>query len=141
MIQMVTDRTEADVILGNAKGVYNYTDLNRVESAVAELFELANELGLNFTSAVKTDWGIPGYFYQANWPTVSQMERYLSNVRDLADAFSVSRLSLPKTMSDLSYRGANAIEKCLENVYTAIQGTTENYRYSGDIYAGEEFCL
>lgn len=141
MTQLVTDRTEADVIQGNAKGVYNYTDLNRVESAVAELFELANGLGFNFTSTVKTDWGIPGSFSQSTWPTVSQMERYLDNVRDLADAFSVSRILLPKTMEGLTYRSANVIEKILENVYTAIQGTTENYRYSGEIYAGEEFCL
>lgn len=141
MIQLVTDRTEADVIQGNAKGVYSSADLNRVESAVAELFELANELGFNFTAETKTDWGVPGSFSQSNWPTATQMERYLENVKDLASAFSVSQITLPKTMGGLTYKGANAIEKVLKNVYTAIQGTTENYRYSGEIYAGEEFCL
>lgn len=137
MVQMVTDRTEADVIQGNAKGIYGYTDLNRVESAVAELFEMANEMGFNFTSEVKTDWAAPGPFSLADWPTEGQMERYLNNVKSLASAFSVSQAKLPKTMSDLSFMGANAIEECIENVFTVIQNTIQNYKYCGELYAGE----
>lgn len=140
MIQMVTDRTEADVLQGNEKGVYSYTDLNRVESVVAELFELANAMGFDFTTEVKTDWAAPGTFSKYSWPTVSQMERYLGNVKALADAFSVF-VSLPATMASLSYKGANAIEKCLEDVYTAIQSTSQIYRYSGEIYSGEGIGL
>lgn len=137
MVQMVTDRTESDVIQGNAKGIYGYTDLNRVESAVAELFEMANEMGFNFTSEVKTDWAVPGPFSLADWPTEGQMERYLNNVKSLASAFSVSQAKLPKAMSDLSFTGANAIEECIENVYTVIQNTIQNYKYCGELYAGE----
>ena len=36
-MQFITDRTHADVLLGNEKGIYSYEDLNRVERAVAQL--------------------------------------------------------------------------------------------------------
>ena len=137
MVQMVTDRTEADVIQGNAKGIYSHTDLNRVESAVAELFELANEMGFNFTSKVKTDWAAPGPFSLDDWPTEGQMKRYLNNVKSLASAFSVPQAQLPNTMAGLSFMGANAIEQCLENVYTVVQNIIQNYKYCGELYAGE----
>lgn len=137
MVQMVTDRTEADLIQGNAKGIYGYTDLNRVESAVAELFEMANEMGYNFTSEVKTDWAAPGPFSVDDWPTEGQMERYLNNVKSLASAFSVSQAQLPRTMVGLSFMGANAIEQCLEDVHAVIQSIIQNYKYCGELYAGE----
>ena len=35
--QLITDRTSEDVTLGTAKGFYNASDLNRVESTVARL--------------------------------------------------------------------------------------------------------
>lgn len=62
--------TERAEYLGNAAlGAYNYTDLNRVESAVASISSTKN-LGL----VTKTNWSA--------WdaPTQSDMERYLGNV-------------------------------------------------------------
>lgn len=62
--------TERAEYLGNAAlGAYNYTDLNRVESAVASISSTKN-LGL----VTKTNWDA--------WdtPTQSDMERYLGNV-------------------------------------------------------------
>lgn len=141
MIQMVTDRSEADVLLGNAKGVYSYTDLNRVEGAVAELFELANDVGFHFTSEVKTNWSEPEVFTKLTWPAVGQMERYIRNVNSLCDAFYVSHQNLPSSMSGLTWKGANAIEEALEMVYNRIQNIISTYRYSGEIYAGEETGL
>lgn len=141
MIQMVTDRTESDVMQGNEKGVYSYTDLNRVESAVEELFELANDMGFHFTTEVKTDWAAPGDFSKYTWPTSGQMQRYIQNVHGLCDAFFVQNKNLPSSMSDLTWKGANAIEESLELAYTRIQNIISIYRYSGEIYAGEETGL
>lgn len=62
--------TERAEYLGNAAlGAYNYTDLNRVESAVASISSTKN-LGL----VTKTNWSA--------WdtPTQSDMERYLGNI-------------------------------------------------------------
>ena len=90
------------------KGSYNYSDLNRVERAVEEI---SDELGLGLIT--KTDWGM--------WdiPTQSEMERYLSNVRVIRDHFSIET-EIPTSMSNLSYEGANNIEKILLSAASAV---------------------
>lgn len=93
-----------------AKGAYNYTDLNRVESAVAEL---AERMGLTLTT--KTNWTLWDIPYEAD------MNRYLNNVVAIRDACpgDVEFPSLPKTMSWIDHEDANNIEKVLELVYEA----------------------
>ena len=93
------------------KGAYNYTDLNRVETAVAEL---ATMLGLTLTT--KTDWGM------VDEPSLSDMERYLGNVAAIRDAYpgDAEFPALPDSMDYLTYEGANNIEKVLEIVYRAV---------------------
>lgn len=111
-----------------AKGAYNYTDLNRVESAVAEI---AKMMGLNLTT--KTDWSL--------WdiPLKSDMDRYLRNViaiRDLCPK-SMKFPSLPKTMNHLTFEYANNIEKVLKIAYESYGDYCEKYVQSGEIYCGE----
>lgn len=97
------------------KGAYNYVDLNRVEGNVKWL---AEKLGLTLTT--KTDWTL--------WdiPTTTDMTRYLSNIRNVMDACSdgLPFPSLPTTMSNLSYAGANAIEMVLEVCHQDVLGTS-----------------
>lgn len=94
------------------KGAYNYSDLNRVERAVAELSDMLN-LGLT----TKTDWGM--------WdiPTASEMERYLNNVavlrQQVVDDTSVP--ALPTSMNNLTYTDANNIELVLNAVYERLK--------------------
>jgi hypothetical protein len=113
-----------------AKGAYNYTDLNRVETAVSEL---AGMLGLSL--ATKTNWTL--------WdvPTQSEMERYLGNVVAIRDACpgDVSFPTLPNRMSGLTFNGANSIEMVLLLVYRELTGESKNADYirSGEIYSGE----
>lgn len=127
MLSLITDRTYAHVELLKklnkmpyksmtldeqnswmsgeaAKGAYNYTDLNRVESAVAEI---AARMGLNLTT--KTDWTL------ADIPDQTDMSRYLGNVVAIRDACpgDTEFPTLPDNMSGLDYRGANNIEKVL----------------------------
>ena len=87
------------------KGAYNFSDLNRVERAVAEISARAG-LGL----VTKTDWRM--------WdlPTASEMARYLSNVRAIK-AYCGSTVALPESMNRLLYTDANHIELILEEGY------------------------
>ena len=93
------------------KGAYNYSDLNRVERAVAEISDL-DGLGL----VTKTDWKM--------WdiPTESEMNRFLGNI-------AVIRLHLanndnvplaPTSMSNLTYNDANNIELILNVAYETL---------------------
>lgn len=90
------------------KGAYNYSDLNRVERAVAEISELGG-LGL----VTKTNWTM--------WdvPTVADMNRYLSNMRVLRSRYS-SDITLPDSMEKLTYETANNIEKIILAAYKKV---------------------
>lgn len=139
MVQLITDRKQQHIELlkrlrkkrwadmtasertawyGEAtKGAYNYTDLNRVENAVAEIAALA---GLSLTT--KTNWTV--------WdtPVSSDMSRYLNNVARIrsycATLGSVSNFpTLPSTMSGLTLESANNIEKVLELAYEVVKNS------------------
>lgn len=131
-MEFVTDRTQYDVDLVNAlrakgwknmtsteqrrwdeglKGAYNYTDLNRVESNVADLGMM---LGLTLTT--KTDWE------EYDRPTVSEMKRYIGNVWAIREncngrGGSFKFNSTPRTMDNFAWFHANYLEMDLESVY------------------------
>ena len=119
-MELITDRTEADALLQNTKGRYSYRDLNRVEQAVETLCGLAEQLDISLGLTVKTDWAPPTAFSADNWPVESQMARYLANVKQLCKQFSIN-MPLPTTMSNLTWEGANNIEKALQAVYDHLQ--------------------
>lgn len=139
-MQLISDRTYTDVLMKTEKGVYGPADLNRVETAVAELAEMAKALDVQDDFVVKLDWTFPGLFSSDEWPIVSQMRRYLGNVSRLCRAVELTA-DLPVSMENLSWEGANQIERALEQVNARIQTTLQTFRFSGEIFAGEESYL
>lgn len=137
MIDLITDRTESDALLGNAKGLYSFSDLNRVEEAVRLASEQAEAVGFPLKLQTKTNWGLPENFSTDKWPVQSQMKRYLNNIAVLKKTFHVST-EIPQTMEKLTWTGANNIEKVLEISISRIAGIKQAYRYSGEVFAGEE---
>lgn len=135
-MDLITDRTESDALLGNEKGVYSYTDLNRVENSVAQIAEEITVLGYSLMLHTKTDWGLPGAYSASSWPVESQMIRYLKNIEDIRRTFVIST-AIPTTMEKLDWNGANNIEKVLETAFERIFGIKQSFRYSGEVYAGE----
>lgn len=135
-MDLIIDRTESDALLGNEKGVYSYTDLNRVEEAVKDLSEEITALGFVLKLQTKTDWGLPRNFSASRWPVESQMKRYLNNVSEIRKILIIST-KLPESMEKLDWNGANNIEKVLRTAFGRIEGIKQSYYYSGEIYAGE----
>ena len=131
-MEFITDRTEYDALVGNHKGVYSYTDLNRVETAVKRISD-AMSLGLT----TKTNWSLPAAFSAREWPVESQMKRYLENVAAVRRHFGIT-YPIPSTMERLTWQGANNIERVLEKAMASMEGVKQTYRYSGELYAGEE---
>lgn len=145
-MELITDRTQADVNrvkelaakakagtwttaeraewLAGMKGAYNYTDWNRVESAVAEL---ASILGVSLRTV--TTWSA------TNVPTEADGVRYLANVRKLkAVCQGLSGTPpTPESMQRMTYVEANDIEKILTDIETVIYSWTR----CGEIYCGE----
>lgn len=136
-MELITDRTAADVHLGTEKGRYNATDLNRVERAVEELLQLGKALDIPGQWSIKTDWDLPEAFDSYYWITESQMARYLGNVERLCSAVELAA-ELPQTMAHLTYQGANQIEQALCLAEKRILNILDTFRYSGELFAGEE---
>lgn len=140
MIELITDRTEVDVLQKTQKGIYNYADLNRVESAVKELSNIAGLLDIRFAPEIKTDWGFPSQFSSDTWPTQTQMARYIGNVSKLCELVEI-KANIPRSMDRLTWVGANQIENALRLVEARIQNIIQIFQYSGEIFAGEEIGI
>lgn len=106
------------------KGGYNYSDLNRVESAVAET---AERLGLHLET--KTDWTLE------DTPTQSDMDRYIGNIRKVRDScpYAGSLPSIPSNMKKLTYNSANNIEQMLTTAYSI----SDTIPRCGELFCGE----
>lgn len=136
-MQLIIDRTEADVLLRNEKGYYKSSDLNRVEAFTEALLPLLPQMDIHLTLETKTDWALTDAFSQDSWPVKRQMQRYLGNVRALCDAVGLQP-ALPESMERLTHIGANQIEQALLDVHGRIEGVLSTYRFSGEVFAGEE---
>jgi hypothetical protein len=118
-----------------AKGAYNYTDMNRVENAVAEIAPL-----LNLTLTTRTNWNYwrnwyYDYYYAISghpvdgwgvYPWEAELDRYLNNVKEIRDACpsDLDFPPLPSNMDCLTYESANNIEKVLEIAYKYLCDTS-----------------
>ena len=128
-----TDEEKAEWNSFTLKGVYNYTDLNRVGAAVAYVAGRLLECGTLVDVSPKQDWS------ESDIPTVSQMEQYRSDVAALRDALAAMPTTpqAPATMDGLTWSGANAIEKILQDTDILITNLKAAWFYSGDLFSWE----
>ena len=115
------------------KGCYNYSDLNRVGAATAEIAGRLNALGYACTVTARTTWS------ESDTPTAPQMEAYRADIVTLRGmiAMLAETPETPGTMRWLTYKGANAIEQILADLDFLITNMAQAWFYSGEIYAGE----
>ena len=131
-MNLITDRTQADVLAGTEKGFYTLRDLDRVEMATQSLCTELHRLDIHLPLTVCTQWQT-----QRKMPTREHMTRYLQNIRALSDALQLTP-DLPESMENLNYQGANRIELTLEQSCKRVRGILESYQMSGELFAGEE---
>ena len=115
------------------KGAYNAADLNRVGAAVAYVSGRLLECGTSVDVLPKQDWS------ESDTPTSSQMERYRSDVAALRDALAAMPTTpqVPATMEGLTWSGANAIEKILQDTDILITNLKASWFFSSDLFSGE----
>ena len=155
-LHLITDRTRADVAYvqslakkissgtatednlaewnsASLKGSYNARDLNRVGAAMQYVADRLNSFGYDAVISPKVDW------METEWPTVSDMARYLSDLAQLRSQFAVMRSTpqVPADMERLTYTEANNIEKILEDVDLLLTRAAQAWYYSGDLFSGE----
>lgn len=133
LLNLITDRTRADVENKTNKGFYNASDLNRVGAAVQYIAERFAEQGYAVTVSPKTDW------LASDIPTASELETYRQNIASLRGLIAVlkSTPETPETMRFLDYIKANDIEQILLDLDTLLTNAALAWYQSGEIYAGE----
>ena len=134
---MITNRTQQDVNSIDlnstvpSRGAYNYTDLNRVESKVAELNAWLISTGyMTEVLSTKTDWHMGNTMGKAQG---NSYLRYLNNVKKIRQAMAVApnTPSVPTTMNKLTYTMANNIEKILVDKEVQLNSMENYYVYCG----------
>lgn len=134
IIPIIIDRTAGDVRNRTSKGIYKYTDLNRVAHNVEYLAGLLNGYGYSVTVTPKTDWA------QEDIPTFAQMADYLADVVTIKAAFYGTQ-TIPSTMDHIDYEDANNIEKLLLEIETNINNMIAGFRKCGTQKCGTEVIL
>lgn len=125
--KQMEDWTEAEQAWFNeasSKGAYNYTDLNRVTTALEYLDETLRSYGYTTgyqrLSVPHID-GTSSYTWtESDIPTPSLMAAYLANVLGVYTVLMAAP-ELPETMEKLTYTGANQIEQALVTLNEAIE--------------------
>jgi hypothetical protein len=134
--ELITNRTQADVVAGNARGSYGAADLNRVGEAANAVREMLAEYGYAVPEELRTDWTV------RDIPRQSDMERYIRVLAALRDSlrFSESVLPLPGTMERLTFISANQIESMLSQLGPAVESIPLTWFDSGQIEAGVAYA-
>lgn len=125
------------------KGAYNFTDLNRVESAVKLLAAALTSAGypvevtpvLKGSKSEDREWQEGDIVRRPQWTT------YLDNVQRLRDAYYTLAETgeLPAPGDKLKYTGANTIEKVLADIDLLLDGMKSIYRRAGTFTAGGSY--
>lgn len=124
---LIIDRTEQDVVTGTEKGVYNVSDIQRINSYIEYL---SGVLGLNLTV---TD------VFLGQALTRAQIDDIISNVNSIRAAWYVAS-DTPQTPIAVNwdYVKANNIEKILKALDEFYQSVQIDKLYSGTFRAGHQ---
>ena len=129
------DMTEEEKVewLSPLKGSYNYTDLNRVEEAVAYVAGRLKEYGYLPSLPDTRTWSV------GDIPNASDFARYLGNVAALRRAIVVwkSTPKAPDSIDRFAITEANALEQILVDLNQLLNNMADTWFYSGDLYLGE----
>lgn len=119
--------------LSPMRGSYNYTDLNRVEEAVAYVAGRLKEYGyLSYQPIIR-------YWSAEDIPTENDLTRYFGNIATLRRAISVwaSTPEAPDGVSEFDINKANALEQILVDVDEILVRISGAWFFSSDLYSAE----
>ena len=133
LLNLITDRTRADVENETDKGFYNASDLNRVGAAVQYVAERFTAQGYTVTVSPKKDW------LASDIPTASELETYRQNIATLRALIAVMPTTpkAPDSMAGLTYTEANSIEQILLDLDALLTNAAAAWYQSGELFAGE----
>ena len=138
---LITDRTRADVIAGNAKGTYTASDLNRVGEAMNYVADRLRKAGYDPHISPKTDWK------DDDWVNPAAQSVYLGDLMELRKQITMLESTpqvppriLATTINSgdgLTYEWANDIEQIILDLDDDLNRLQLSFWLCGEIYCGE----
>ena len=127
-----TDAEKHEWLSATAKGAWNYTDLNRIESWTEYLAQQLRNQGYAVTVSTKTNW------VKEDFPTQTEVDRIRANVEALQEGF----YSLPDWReivynNTMDFNQANALEWDLQTIYNWLMRMVAAFVYCGELHTGE----
>lgn len=119
----IYDRTQSDVDNKTAKGLINYTDLNRLEENIDVV---ANYFGITFTPTVWVRGGLP---------RVSDYLRWKTAVDSIKTAYDVLRTAPNRPFN--TFKKWNELEYLLWYTDKIFNENEQAKSYCGEFYCGE----
>lgn len=112
---------------------YNYADLNRVGEWCNYLAGQYRLYGISVDVNAKTNFSVNTF------PKQSELQDYLDNVHKLINAYYVFTTTPipPLLISNLTYIGANNIEKSIKDMLTLLDYMIQSFNYCGVFICGE----
>ncbi len=138
-ISPIYDRTQADVdeikknpLSTNTKGVYNYTDLNRIENNCSVLKELLFEkFGINTKIITKVNWSMEDI------PTIEDLDRIRNNIIKLINNMNLgSECKYIEFSNTMNYIKANILEKDMYLLKKIVDTYNKKARYCNTFICG-----
>ena len=153
IVTMITDRTQQDAALAESiyrrtwqdlteeeraaysaglKGAYKASDLNRVGLALITVRDRLRTHGIDVPAEVRTD-------YEANEViTSAAMTDYIKSVNAVYAAVQTNAPEPPKSMENLTWEGANNIERAIIAVDDVLESREIGWIYAdAELYAGD----
>lgn len=125
--KLIFDRTQQDVVNRTAKGLYNVSDIARINSYIEYLAD-----NLNLTLEIIT----PNL---GEALTLSKIQTIINNVNDIRNKWYVAS-DTPTTpvATNWDYVKANNIEKILQALYDFMVSVKRDKLYSGTFKSGSQ---
>ena len=155
LLSLITDRTQQDVDrveelaekgwaamteqeraewLGEMKGAYNASDMNRVGEAVAYVAGRLTDFGYSAPVSPKTDWT------EDDEPSTDQLASYLADISTIRGALAVlpSTPATPAEIDGRTHQEANDIEQILLDVDKLLNIMATTFIPCGEALCGED---
>lgn len=130
----IYDRSSIDIANRTKKAFFNYSDMNRLEANAKYLSNLLAEIGYNLPYAITKTWtlqDIPKFLQ------LEKIRKYVENVIKIIP-LNNNTIVFPSTLNKMNYVVLNNLEKAMYVLTANIKSIKTAYKYSGEIYSGEE---
>lgn len=130
----VFNRTVVDIEKRTKKAFFNYLDMNRLEKNAEYLSTLLADVGYTMPYTKIKTWTIQDI------PTYSSLEKIRKYVESVIEIIPLSddTIVFPNTLNKMNYVVLNNLEKAMCILTQNIKRIKTAYKYSGELYSGEE---